>query len=144
MIASSPFGCGLLKSEKEWAKGGDCFIAVLTSRDIFFDRGRSLPPSWTHAESGLTYDEHRPIFAFIENGVRADAIYQNLDDQHLIRFNPFNPCYDLYLSRNKIQNFREECRHYRPKKSTDGVVDFAKILFAGLGMISVLTFIFKD
>lgn len=113
VTALSPFGRGLNISEKERASGGDSFIGVLTSRDISLKGNERIPPSWTHTESGLTFEAEKPIMAFIEYGVRAEGIYANLDDFHIIRFNPLRPYSDLIFSKNKIINFRQECINYR-------------------------------
>jgi hypothetical protein len=141
VMSSFSSGPGLLESEKIWAEGGDCFIGLLTSRDISAHSGKGLPPAWPHTESGLTYSKDKPIMAFLENGARADALYQNLDDNHIIEFNPSYPYNDLNLSRNKIQNFREECSRYRSKKSIDGVVNVATTTCAVIGAATIIGYV---
>jgi hypothetical protein len=140
----SPFGRGLNLSEKQWASGGDSFIGVLTSRDISIIGNERMPPSWTHTESGLTFEADRPIMAFLEYGVRADGIYANLEDCHIIRFNPLRPYSDLILSKNKIMNFRQECSGYRSKKAVDVLVDVGKTVFSAVGIAVILGSFFGD
>lgn len=86
----SPSGSGLLQSEKDWAQGGDCFIAVLTQRDLSAVSGRGKPSAWLHTELGLSYKPDKPILAFIEQGVEAEALYRQLDSDHIIEFDPSN------------------------------------------------------
>jgi hypothetical protein len=89
---------------------------------------------WAHTESGLTYDTDRPILAFVEEGVRIDALYHNLDENHIVRFNPLTIYDDLNFSRNKIQMFREECYHYQSKKLLSSAIGFATKACAAIGI----------
>jgi hypothetical protein len=83
------FGNALLESEKEWASSGDCFIAILTSRHLSTS-GEGVIPGWVHKESGLSYSKNRPTLAFVEKSVKIDALYNYLDDNHIIYFDPYN------------------------------------------------------
>jgi hypothetical protein len=144
LTALSPFGCGLNLSEKEWASGGDCFVGVLTSRHVSFNGTEQVAPSWTHAESGLTYEADKPIMAFIENGIKLEGIYANLDDNHTIPFDPLNLYEDFYISRKKIIDFREECSRYKSKKTIDSIIDGGKTIFSVVGIAVVLGFLFDN
>jgi hypothetical protein len=70
-----PTGRQLVESENDWAKGGDCFVAVLTRRDRSMNSGQGIPPVWPHTESGFSYDGNKPQLAFVEKGVAIDALF---------------------------------------------------------------------
>lgn len=136
-------GNALLESEKEWAKGGDCFIAVLTQRDVSAGSGLGLPTAWTHAESGLSYDRSKPMLAFVESGVRADAIFKQLDADHEIEFDPYNTNASLIAAEQQLHNFRTQCSEYRSQKSKENLKNVAVGVLAAVGAVAVLAKIIK-
>jgi hypothetical protein len=125
--AKLDFGNALLESEKEWASSGDCFIAILTSRHLSTS-GKGIIPGWVHAESGLSYSKNRPTLAFVEKSVKIDALYNYLDNNHIIYFDPYNLFPSLKESHNKIISFRDECSHQR---LSNGLKDLGIITLVG-------------
>lgn len=143
ITALSPFGCGLNVSEKEWAFNGDCFVGVLTARNLSINMD-NIAPSWTHGEAGLSYEIDKPIMAFVEKSVKLEGIYANLDENHIVDFDPWNSYNDLNLARTKIMNFRAECDRYKSKKTMSRVFDVGKTLFAAAGIAAVINFLIDD
>lgn len=136
----SPSGKGLIESENEWAKNSDCFVGVLTSRDKLLNN-LSLPSAWPHAESGFAYHKNKPYLAFVENGIRIDALYRNLDEDHIVRFDPCHISNALRYSSIKMLRFREECNKYRSEKAMHEVIDVAKTtctVVVGLAIVNYL------
>jgi hypothetical protein len=124
--AGFAYGQGLLQSEKQWAQGGDCFISVLTQRDISAISGRGKPTPWIHTESGLAYDASgaKPYLAFVEQGVDAEALYRHLDSDHVIEFSPYSLANIIQENEQQLTNFRNECSAYRVSNSTQEFLKF--------------------
>jgi hypothetical protein len=64
--------------------------------------------------------------AFVEEKVRIDALYRNLDEGHVVRFSPSDPRSALWVARAKMARLREERNRYRSQKTWHEVIDFAK------------------
>lgn len=123
---------GLMKSEKEWAVYGDCFIGILTKRfDTLTHDG--MPPSWIHTEDGLSYSNGRARFAFIEQNVQRDGSYKYLDEKHIIEFDSNNPD-KMYDQTYKIMNFREECNN---RKLQNHLNNIGTIALVGFGIVGI-------
>ncbi len=92
---------------------------MLTQRDISAISGRGKPPAWTHTESGLAYDISggKPYLAFVERGVDADALYKQLDADHIIEFSPYDSNNILHENTQQLLRFRNECNAYRSGNS---------------------------
>ena len=134
--ARIPRGTNLLESEKEWASMGDCFIAILTSRYQLDDR-LSIHSSWVHTESGLSYSRYRPQLVFVEDGVRLEGLYQYVDDNHIIKFNPKSPM-DFSRITEKVMQFRKECESKRLVNTALGI---GTIALGGFALYGIATFL---
>jgi hypothetical protein len=74
--------------------------------------------------------------------VRIDAVYRNLDENHVIRFDEtqVNRSLGAY-SNTKMIRFREECNKYRSQRSINELIDIAKTtctVVVGLGIVNYL------
>jgi hypothetical protein len=125
-------GKEFLNLEKEWASGGDCFISILTPRDLTMDGRLALPPPWVVTESGLSYDSERPQLVFVEEGVDRVALYGKIDNAHVIQFSVVHEV--VYLEPNfseKVRRFRSECQSSQTNKKMEGI---GYIIFLGFAL----------
>ncbi|MGD1836994.1 MAG: hypothetical protein ACPKPY_02915 [Nitrososphaeraceae archaeon] len=125
---------GFKKAEKEWASTGDCFIAILTKRDITTS-GEYITPAWISQEIGLAYDPNKPIFIFAHKKVKLDGLLSLIDNNHVVIFDD-----DVTHSLNgeattKIISFRNECN---VKKNLKYVTDLANIGIFGLAVFGAI------
>jgi hypothetical protein len=77
----------------------------------------------------------------VENGVRVDAVYRNLDEDHIIRFDPTQVNRSIWYSNAKMIKFREECNKYRSQKSIHELIDITKTtctVVVGLAIVNYL------
>ncbi len=128
--ATPASGPAMLQAEKQWAQGGDCFISVLTQRDISAISGRGKPTAWLHTESGFAYDNggSKPYLAFVERGVEAEALYRQLDSDHIVEFSPYDADNILQENGEQLLRFRKECDSYRSANTRKTV---GKVLLGG-------------
>lgn len=135
LVTQQPInGKHVAAAEKAWAQSGDGFIAILTTRDTSMASGMGLPPAWTHTESGMAYSSDRPQLVFVETGVRVDALFNQLDSDHVIAYDPYNPLGSLAGLDFQLNNFRAECQRYRDnqqRRRLKGLVKLAGIFLVG-------------
>jgi len=125
-------GLDFIKFEKKWASGGNCFIAILTPRDISSRGLLSLPPPWVVNETGLSYESDRPHLVFAERGVELVALYQEMDKNHIIEFTFVDGrvVYEKNYTK-KVLQFRQEAEGYDIKKRIRTAGQF---IFLGFGL----------
>jgi hypothetical protein len=137
--SSSTKGKEFLNFEKGWASGGDCFISILTPRDLRGDGKLSLPAPWVTTEAGLSYSSDRPQLVFIEEGVDRVALYGHIDNDHIIQF--FEVDNRVYLEGDfskKITHFRKECQNHQTNRSFVGV---GHLIFLGFALFGGYKFL---
>lgn len=138
-------GDDFIKFEKEWASGGHCFIAILTPRDISSYGGLSLPPPWVLTESGLSYESDRPHLVFAEKGVDLVALYQEMNNDHIIGFEMIDG--KIYYENDyarKVSLFRTESEGYELKKKITSAGQLVFIGFAVYGGYKLYTDLFDS
>jgi hypothetical protein len=133
--ARSVKGEALMRSEKEWASGGDCFIAILTER--FQTSTHKLPPGWVHAEDGLSFSNGRPRFVFIEKNIKRDGSYRYFEDNHVLEFDPSN-INQIKTQAIKLIQFREECAKNRQSTNLNNLGTIALVASAFIGIAATI------